>query len=162
WRSSSVRSSRRGSPAATQRTAPSNGASSATPFTPPPVIQARRRLKEEDDAHPAHSADRARRPSHRGLCRGRQLIETGRAGRERHRIVAGEPAEQAWLRHSRFPDFPESELLAYLYAGAMRARGVNVTIHDNIGERGAYLAALRDGSIGVVPEYSGALLDWLD
>src|SRR5215472_9271167 len=59
-------------------------------------------------------------------------------------------------------DFPESELLAYIYAGTMRARGVNVSIHDNIGERGAYLAALRDGSIGAVPEYSGALLDWLD
>ncbi len=59
-------------------------------------------------------------------------------------------------------DFPESELLAYIYAGAMRARGVKVTIHANIGERGAYLAALKDGSIGAVPEYSGALLDWLD
>ena len=59
-------------------------------------------------------------------------------------------------------DFPESELLAYIYAGAMRARGVKVTIHANIGERPAYLAALRDGSIGAVPEYSGALLDWLD
>jgi osmoprotectant transport system substrate-binding protein len=44
----------------------------------------------------------------------------------------------------------------------MRARGVKVTIHANIGERGAYLAALRDGSIGAVPEYSSALLDWLD
>jgi osmoprotectant transport system substrate-binding protein len=59
-------------------------------------------------------------------------------------------------------DFPESELLAYIYAGAMRARGVKVTIHANIGERGAYLAALKDGSIGAVPEYSSALLDWLD
>jgi osmoprotectant transport system substrate-binding protein len=58
--------------------------------------------------------------------------------------------------------FPESELLAYIYAGAMRARGVKVTIHANIGERPAYLAALRDGSIGAVPEYSGALLAWLD
>jgi osmoprotectant transport system substrate-binding protein len=59
-------------------------------------------------------------------------------------------------------DFPESELLAYIYAGAMRARGVKVTIHANIGERPAYFAALKDGSIGAVPEYSGALLDWLD
>src|SRR5262249_11861022 len=59
-------------------------------------------------------------------------------------------------------DFPESELLAYIYAGAMRARGVKVSIHANIGERPAYLAALRDGSIGAVPQYSGALLDWLD
>jgi osmoprotectant transport system substrate-binding protein len=59
-------------------------------------------------------------------------------------------------------DFPESELLADIYAGAMRARGVKVSIHANIGERPAYLAALKDGSIGAVPEYSGALLDWLD
>lgn len=59
-------------------------------------------------------------------------------------------------------DFPESELLADIYAGAMRAQGVKVSIHANIGERPAYLAALRDGSIGAVPEYSGALLDWLD
>jgi osmoprotectant transport system substrate-binding protein len=58
--------------------------------------------------------------------------------------------------------FPESELLADIYAGAMRARGVKVTVHANIGERPVYLAALRDGSIGAVPEYSGALLDWLD
>jgi osmoprotectant transport system substrate-binding protein len=59
-------------------------------------------------------------------------------------------------------DFPESELLAYTYAGAMRARGVKVSIRANIGERPAYIAALRDGSIGAVPEYSGALLDGLD
>jgi len=59
-------------------------------------------------------------------------------------------------------DFPESELLAYIYAGAMRGRGVKVTIHANIGERPAYIAALRDGSIGAIPEYSGALLDYLD
>jgi hypothetical protein len=52
--------------------------------------------------------------------------------------------------------------LAYIYAGATRARGVKVTIHANIGERQAHLAALRDGSIGAVPEYSGELLDWLD
>jgi osmoprotectant transport system substrate-binding protein len=44
----------------------------------------------------------------------------------------------------------------------MRARGVKVTIHADIGERPAYIAALRDGSIGAVPEYTGALLDWLD
>jgi osmoprotectant transport system substrate-binding protein len=44
----------------------------------------------------------------------------------------------------------------------MRARGVKVSIHANIGERPAYLAAVSDGSIGAVPEYSGALLDWLD
>jgi osmoprotectant transport system substrate-binding protein len=49
-------------------------------------------------------------------------------------------------------DFPESELLAYMYAGAIRARGVKVSVRANIGERPAYIAALRDGSIGAVPE----------
>lgn len=58
-------------------------------------------------------------------------------------------------------DFPESELLADLYAGAMKARGVHVHVHADIGERAAYFAALKDGSIGAVPEYSGAVLDYL-
>ena len=57
--------------------------------------------------------------------------------------------------------FPESELLAYLYADAMKARGVTVRIHADIGERPAYIAALKQGSIGAVPEYSGAMLDYL-
>ncbi|MEV7817410.1 ABC transporter substrate-binding protein [Streptomyces flaveolus] len=58
-------------------------------------------------------------------------------------------------------DFPESELLAHLYAGAMRARGVSVQIHANIGERAAYISALKEGSIGAIPEYTGAILNHL-
>lgn len=57
--------------------------------------------------------------------------------------------------------FPEAELLAHLYAGAMRARGVKVDVHADIGERPAYMAALKDGSIGAVPEYGGSLLEYL-
>ncbi|MGW0086808.1 glycine betaine ABC transporter substrate-binding protein [Streptomyces sp. NPDC003393] len=57
--------------------------------------------------------------------------------------------------------FPEAELLAHLYAGAMRSRGVEVDVHANIGERPAYMAALKDGSIGAVPEYGGSLLEYL-
>jgi osmoprotectant transport system substrate-binding protein len=59
-------------------------------------------------------------------------------------------------------DFPESEILAYVYADAMKARGVTVSVHADIGERPAYIAALSDGSIGAVPEYSGSILDYLD
>jgi len=59
-------------------------------------------------------------------------------------------------------DFPENEILADIYADAFRARGVRVSVHPDIGERPAYLAALDQGSIGAVPEYSGAILDWLD
>ncbi|MFJ8363860.1 ABC transporter substrate-binding protein [Streptomyces sp. NPDC093984] len=57
--------------------------------------------------------------------------------------------------------FPESELLAHLYADAMKARGVAVQIHTNIGERAAYMSALKEGSIGAVPEYTGAILTYL-
>ncbi|NMO50107.1 ABC transporter substrate-binding protein [Actinoplanes sp. TBRC 11911] len=59
-------------------------------------------------------------------------------------------------------DFPESEILAYLYADAFKAKGVQVKVHANIGERPVYTAALSDGSIGGVVDYSGAMLDYLN
>ena len=59
-------------------------------------------------------------------------------------------------------DFPENEILADIYADAFRARGVKVSVHADIGERPAYLAALDQGSIGAIPEYSGSILDYLD
>lgn len=54
-------------------------------------------------------------------------------------------------------DFPESELLAEIYAGALKAKGINATTKPRIGARELYLKALEDGSIQVVPEYTGAL-----
>ena len=58
--------------------------------------------------------------------------------------------------------FPESELLADIYGDAMQAKGVKVSKKLNIGERGVYIAALKDGSIGFVPEYTGSILSYLD
>jgi osmoprotectant transport system substrate-binding protein len=58
--------------------------------------------------------------------------------------------------------FPENELLADIYGDAMAAKGVSVKKQLNIGERGVYIAALKDGSIGAVPEYSGSILYYLD
>jgi osmoprotectant transport system substrate-binding protein len=58
--------------------------------------------------------------------------------------------------------FQENELLADIYADAMAAKGVQVKKHLNIGERSLYIQALRDGSIGMVPEYSGSILYNLD
>lgn len=58
--------------------------------------------------------------------------------------------------------FPESVLLADIYGDAMSAKGVSVSKHLNIGERAVYIAALKDGSIGAVPEYTGSILDYLD
>jgi osmoprotectant transport system substrate-binding protein len=53
-------------------------------------------------------------------------------------------------------DFPESELLAEIYAGALQAKGINATTKPRIGARELYLKALEDGSIQAVPEYTGA------
>jgi len=55
-------------------------------------------------------------------------------------------------------NFPESALLADMYAGALKAKGINVSTKLNIGSREVYIPALQDGSIDLVPEYSGTLL----
>jgi osmoprotectant transport system substrate-binding protein len=59
-------------------------------------------------------------------------------------------------------DFPESTLLADIYADAMTAKGVSVTKKLNIGERAAYIPALKDGSIDFIPEYTGSILAFLN
>lgn len=59
-------------------------------------------------------------------------------------------------------DFPENELLMDIYGDAMSAKGVKVTKKPNIGERGVYMAAMADGSIGAIPEYSGSILSYLE
>lgn len=57
-------------------------------------------------------------------------------------------------------DFPESALLAEIYAGALEAKGVKVEKKLNIGAREAYIPALQDGSIDLIPEYTGVLRDY--
>lgn len=58
-------------------------------------------------------------------------------------------------------NFPESELLAEMYAQSLEAEGIEVNRQFNIGARNLYLAALDDGSIDLLPEYNGALLSAL-
>ncbi|GAA0322149.1 ABC transporter substrate-binding protein [Kineococcus aurantiacus] len=55
-------------------------------------------------------------------------------------------------------NFPESELLAEMYAQVLEGEGVTVQRKFNIGARELYLKALDDGSIDLLPEYNGALL----
>jgi osmoprotectant transport system substrate-binding protein len=57
-------------------------------------------------------------------------------------------------------DFTESTLLAEIYAGALEAKGVKVEKTLNIGSREAYIPALKDGSIDLIPEYTGVLLHY--
>ena len=59
-------------------------------------------------------------------------------------------------------DFPESQLIATIYAQALAAKGVAVDTKMNIGSREVYMPALADGSVDLLPEYSGALLSYLD
>lgn len=59
-------------------------------------------------------------------------------------------------------DFPESQLLATIYAQALTAGGVKATTKLNIGSREVYMPALRDGSINLLPEYAGATLSYLN
>jgi len=54
-------------------------------------------------------------------------------------------------------NFPESALLAEIYAGALSAKGIKVDKKLNIGSRETYIPALKDGSIDLIPEYTGVL-----
>ncbi len=58
--------------------------------------------------------------------------------------------------------FPENEIIAEIYAQALEAKGVKVTKKLNIGAREAYIPALENGEIDLLPEYSGNLLSYLD
>src|SRR2546430_17033914 len=59
-------------------------------------------------------------------------------------------------------NFPESALLAEIYAAALQAKGITVEKKLNIGNRETYLPGLKDGSIDLIPEYSGVLLQYLN
>jgi osmoprotectant transport system substrate-binding protein len=59
-------------------------------------------------------------------------------------------------------DFPESQIIAEIYAGALNAAGVTATSKPNIGSREIYFKAVQDGSVDVVPDYSGNLLSHVD
>lgn len=59
-------------------------------------------------------------------------------------------------------NFTESEIIGNLYAQALEGAGTEVETQFNIGSREAYIPALSDGSIDVIPEYTGNLLLFLD
>jgi osmoprotectant transport system substrate-binding protein len=55
-------------------------------------------------------------------------------------------------------DFSESQLLAEIYGQALAAKGIEVKQKPNIGNRETYMAAIKDGSVDLLPEYTGAAL----
>lgn len=58
--------------------------------------------------------------------------------------------------------FAESEIIAELYAQVLEGSGYQVKRRMRIGSREVFFAALQDGSIDLIPDYSGNLLQFLD
>ena len=58
--------------------------------------------------------------------------------------------------------FPESEIVAEIYAQALEAKGIPVKTKLNIGAREVYIPALQKGEIDLIPEYTGNLLTYFD
>ncbi|WP_433497759.1 ABC transporter substrate-binding protein [Sphaerimonospora sp. CA-214678] len=59
-------------------------------------------------------------------------------------------------------DFPESVLLASIYAQGLRAKGVTVEEKPNIGSREVVYDQIKSGGLTVLPEYVGSLLAFVD
>src|SRR3981189_3665684 len=59
-------------------------------------------------------------------------------------------------------DFPESKIIAEIYAQALEANGFTVGRQFGIGSRETYIPAVKDHSIDLIPEYTGNLLQYYD
>jgi osmoprotectant transport system substrate-binding protein len=59
-------------------------------------------------------------------------------------------------------DFPESKIIAEIYAQALEANGFDVNRQFGIGSRETYVPAVKDHSIDLIPEYTGNLLQYFD
>jgi len=57
-------------------------------------------------------------------------------------------------------NFPESEIIGQIWAAALEEAGFDVEVTSGIGSREVYLKALEEGSIDLVPEYSGNLAQY--
>lgn len=59
-------------------------------------------------------------------------------------------------------DFPESQIIAEIYAHALEAEDFQVERNFQIGAREVYMPALENAEIDLMPEYTGNLLSYLD
>ncbi len=59
-------------------------------------------------------------------------------------------------------NFTENQILAEIYAQALAAKGVTIEKRLNIGSRETYIPGLQDGSIDLIPEYTGVLMQYFD
>jgi osmoprotectant transport system substrate-binding protein len=59
-------------------------------------------------------------------------------------------------------DFPESKIIAEIYAQVLETNGFDVSRQFGIGSRETYVPAVKDHSIDLIPEYTGNLLQYFD
>ncbi|MET0885637.1 MAG: ABC transporter substrate-binding protein [Mycetocola sp.] len=85
-----------------------------------------------------------------GCGAGGDPLEPGDASGDAETIIVGSAG------------FAESEIIAQIFAQALEANGVTVDFAGQIGQRDVYIAALEDGSIDLIPDYSGNLLQFFD
>jgi osmoprotectant transport system substrate-binding protein len=71
-----------------------------------------------------------------------------------------EPRDPGRLRIASF-EFPESRVVAELYARALRQSGFQVDVLSGLGTREVVMPALQQGLVDLVVDYSGSLLDYL-
>lgn len=71
------------------------------------------------------------------------------------------PADAGTIRVGS-ADFPENRLLAEIYSQAVEKAGAKVERKFGIGSREVYFPGLTDGSIDLVPDYTGVLLQYID
>jgi len=73
---------------------------------------------------------------------------------------AGPAADRDALRVAAF-DFPESQIIAELYALALEGRGIPVERQGAVGPREVVAVAMQAGHVDLVPEYLGSLYRYL-
>jgi len=59
-------------------------------------------------------------------------------------------------------NFSESDLLAYIYGGALKAAGASVTVKANLGSRQTLEPGLQSGQFDMLIEYAASALEFLD
>ena len=113
-----------------------------------------------------HASRKSRRKALAVLAGGMALALAGCSGggdpldNESAPAASGSSTDQAVVVGSA--DFPESSTIAEIYAGALNAAGIPAETRLGIGSREVYIPALEDGSIDLIPEYTGALLVEVD
>ena len=114
--------------------------------------------------------NRSRQAHHDGLIDLRTKVEVNdrRTPTRRARTARHRPADTPGRRPGRQPDRRLGQLPGerhprrHLRRGAQRRRRRRSSSTLNIGSREKYIPALKDGSIDLIPEYSGVLLQYFD